>query len=245
MIYLHKILPFFLSPLGITLIFLIASFFFKRRFFVFLSFLVLVISSNPIVGNYLMKKLEYPYKPISINSINEADAVVVLSGMLHQVGDKNFNTYEFSDPDRFFGGLDLIKEKKSDKIIFTAGQLPWTDNWMPEGLILKNKAISLGISQTKILVTENVKNTYEESIAVTKLIPNNSSILLVTSAFHMHRSKYLFENQGFRVTPFPVDFKYGNFKSSILDYLPHHEALKKTSIFIRETIGRLYYRLFL
>ena len=245
MIYLHKILPFFLSPLGITLIFLIASFFFKRRFFVFLSFLVLVISSNPIVGNYLMKKLEYPYKPISINSINEADSVVVLSGMLHQVGDKNYNTYEFSDPDRFFGGLDLIKEKKSDKIIFTAGQLPWTDNWMPEGLILKNKAISLGISQTKILVTENVKNTYEESIAVTKLIPNNSSILLVTSAFHMHRSKYLFENQGFRVTPFPVDFKYGNFKSSILDYLPHHEALKKTSIFIRETIGRLYYRLFL
>ena len=245
MIYLHKILPFFLSPLGITLIFLIASFFFKRRFFVFLSFLVLVISSNPIVGNYLMKKLEYPYKPISFYSLYEADAVVVLSGMLHQVGDKNFNTYEFSDPDRFFGGLDLIKEKKSDKIIFTAGQLPWTDNWMPEGLILKNKAISLGISQTKILVTENVKNTYEESIAVTKLIPNNSSILLVTSAFHMHRSKYLFENQGFRVTPFPVDFKYGNFKSSILDYLPHHEALKKTSIFIRETIGRLYYRLFL
>ena len=244
MIYLHKILPFFLSPLGIILIFLIASFFFKRRFFVFLSFLVLVISSNPIVGNYLIKKLEYPYKPISINSINEADAVVVLSGMLHQVGDKNYNTYEFSDPDRFFGGLDLIKENKSNKIIFTAGQLPWTDNWEPEGIILKNKAISLGISQAKILVTENVKNTYEESIAVTKLIPNNSSIILVTSAFHMHRSKYLFENQGFRVAPFPVDFKYGNFKSSILDYFPHHEALKKTSIFIRETIGRIYYKLF-
>ena len=82
MIYLHKILPFFLSPLGIILIFLIASFFFKRRFFVFLAFIVLIVSSNPIVGNYLMQKLEYPYKPISINSINEADAIVVLSGML-------------------------------------------------------------------------------------------------------------------------------------------------------------------
>ena len=191
-----------------------------------------------------MKKLEYPYKPISINSINEADAVIVLSGMLHQVGDKNYNTYEFSDPDRFFGGLDLIKENKSKKIIFTAGQLPWTDNWEPEGLILKNKAISLGVSQTNILVTENVKNTYEESIAVTKLIPNNSSIILVTSAFHMHRSKYLFLNQGFEVIPFPVDFKSTNTKRTIMSFLPNLEALRKTSIFIRENTARFYYKLF-
>ena len=245
MIYLHKILPFFLSPLGIIVIFLIASFFFKRRFFVFLSFLVLVISSNPIVGNYLIKKLEYPYKPISINSINEADAVVVLSGMLHQVGDKNYNTYEFSDPDRFFGGLDLIKENKSNKIIFTAGQLPWTDNWEPEGIILKNKAISFGVPQAKILVTENVKNTYEESIAVTKLIPNNSSLILVTSAFHMHRSKYLFEKQGFNIIPYPVDFKTSNAKTSIMNFLPSVSSLNKVSLFIRENIGRFYYKLFL
>ena len=245
MIYLHKILPFFLSPLGIIFIFLIASFFSKRRIFVFLAFIILIVSSNPIVGNYLMKKLENPYKPTSIDSISKADAIVVLSGMVHQVGDENYNRYEFSDPDRFFGGLDLIKQNKSDKIIFTAGQLPWTNNWDPEGIVLKDKAISLGVQQSKILVTEKVKNTYEESFAVTKLLPNNSSIILVTSAFHMHRSKYLFENQGFKVTPFPVDFKYQNKSSSIIDYIPHHNALGKTSRFIREKIGRIYYKLFL
>ncbi len=245
MIYLHKILPFFLSPLGIILIFLIASFFFKRRIFVFLAFLVLVISSNPLVGNYLMQKLEYPYKPITINTLKNSDAIVVLSGMLHQVGDENNSTYEFSDPDRFFGGLDLVKENKSDKIIFTAGQLPWTDNWEPEGLILKNKAISFGVPQAKILVTENVKNTYEESIAVTKLIPNNSSLILVTSAFHMHRSKYLFEKQGFDIIPYPVDFKTSNAKTSIMNFLPSVSSLNKVSLFIRENIGRLYYKLFL
>lgn len=244
MIYLHKILPFLLSPLGVILIFLIASFFFKRRFFVFLAFIVLTLSSNPIIENYLIKKLEHPYKPISISTIKEADAIVVLSGILHQVGDENYSTYEFSDPDRFFGGLDLIKENKSDKIIFTAGQLPWTDNWEPEGLILKNKAISFGIPQAKILVTENVKNTYEESIAVTKLIPNKSSLILVTSAFHMHRSKYLFERQGFKVTPFPVDFKSSNKKISILSFLPNIGSIGGTSFYIREKIGRIYYKLF-
>ena len=192
-----------------------------------------------------MQKLEYPYKPISRNTLKEADAIVVLSGMLHQVGDENYSTYEFSDPDRFFGGLDLIKKNKSKKIIFTAGQLPWTDNWEPEGLILKNKAISLGIQEYQILVTEKVKNTYEESIAVTKLIPNNSSIILVTSAFHMHRSKYLFEKQGFEVTPFSVDFKSFDTKISILSFLPDVNAISTTSLYIRENIGRLYYKLFL
>ena len=59
-----------------------------------------------------MQKLEHPYKPIAMSSLKEADAIVVLSGMIHQVGDKNYSTYEFSDPDRFFGGLDLIKENR-------------------------------------------------------------------------------------------------------------------------------------
>ncbi len=165
--------------------------------------------------------------------------------MLHQVGDNKYNTYEFSDPDRFFGGLDLIKENKSDKIIFTAGKLSWTDNWEPEGLILKNKAVSLGVPKEKILISDIVKNTYEESVAITKLIPNNSSIILVTSAFHMHRSKYLFENQGFKVIPFPVDFKTSNTKISIMNFLPSLSSLIKVSLFIRENIGRIYYKFFI
>jgi uncharacterized SAM-binding protein YcdF (DUF218 family) len=143
LIYLHKILPFFISPLGIILIFLIISLFSKRRFYVFLAFLVLLVSSNPMVGNYLMKKLEYPYQPIPMSSIKENDAIVVLSGGLHQVGNKKYSTYEFKDPDRFFAGIDLIKNYKADKLIFTAGQLPWSDNGLPEGYILKDKAISL------------------------------------------------------------------------------------------------------
>ena len=164
--------------------------------------------------------------------------------MIHQVGDKNYSIYEFSDPDRFFAGIELIKQKKSDKLIFTAGHLPWTENWKPEGYILKDKAITLGVL-SQILVTTNVKNTYEESIAVTKVIPNTSSIVLVTSAFHMQRSKYLFEKQGFNVTPFPVDSRAQNRNFTVLELLPTVEALKKTSRYIRENLGRLYYKIIL
>ena len=192
-----------------------------------------------------MKRLEYPYKPIPISSIKENDAVIVLGGMLNKVGDQNYNKYEFSDPDRFLGGIDLIKNFKSKKLILMSSQFPWTVNWQPEGQVLKEKAISLGLDPDQIFVTEKVKNTYEESIAVTKLIPNNSSIILVTSAYHMDRSKYLFEKQGFKVNAFPVDFKSSNQELSLISFLPNVDSLYKTSLFIRENLGRFYYNFIL
>ena len=243
MIYLHKILPFFVSPLGFILFLLFVYIFYRKSFLIFISLIILLVTTNTFVGNYLFKKLEYPYIPISIDSINKSDAIVILSGMIHQVGHKNNFKYEWSDPDRFFGGLELLKKNKSDLLIFTAGQLPWTNNWKPEGLILKDKAIELGVVENKILITENVKNTYEESLKVLKLIPKGSSIILVTSAFHMQRSKYLFEKQGFKVNPFPVDFKTFNTKLTFVDIIPSVGALRKTSIFIRENIGRFYYKI--
>ena len=245
MIYLHKILPFFVSPLGIIFIFLFASFFFKRKSFVFLAFLVLIISTNPLVGNYFMKRLEYPYKPISIYSISKADAIVVLGGVLKKIEIEKDVSFEFSEGDRFFSSIELINKNKANKLIYMGSQLPWTDNWKPEGHILKDKAISLGVLQDKILVTEKVKNTFEESLAVKKLIPNNSSIILITSAYHMHRSKHLFDKQGFKVTPFPVDFRSSNLNITILSFLPNLNAMGMTSKFIKENIGRLYYKFFL
>ena len=221
-----------------------ASFFFKRRIFVFLAFIILIVSSNPIVGNYLMQKLEYPYKPTSSYSISKADAIVVLSGVLKRIEIKNKTKYEFAEGNRFLSSIDLINQNKANKLIYTSGKIPWIENRKPEGYILKNKAISLGVPEAKILVTENVVNTYEESIAVTKLIPNNSSIILVTSAFHMERSKYLFEKIGFDVTPFPVNFRSSTTDISIFSFLPSLGAMGKVSRFIKENIGRLYYKMF-
>ena len=103
--------------------------------------------------------------------------------------------------------------------------------------------MELGVNQEKILITDVVKNTYDESIKVAEMIHNKSSIILVTSAFHMTRSKDLFEKQGFVVTTFPVDFKQSNSRLTILDFIPSIGALNKTSTFIREILGRLYYKI--
>ena len=69
-------------------------------------------------------------------------------------------------------------------------------------------------------------------------------ILLVTSAFHMQRSKTLFERAGFKVEPFAVDFKVSQAKVlSVLDFMPNADALQQTETAWRELYGRAYYAL--
>jgi len=59
----------------------------------------------------------------------------------------------------------------------------------------------------------------------------------------MPRSKLLFEEKGFVVTPYPVDFKVGAGKLTPLDFAPLPSALALVDIGVRELIGRAYYRI--
>ena len=92
-------------------------------------------------------------------------------------------------------------------LIFTGGWWPSQPNFSPEGDVLRQRAIQLGISDTSVISTRKVRNTAEEAIEVASLLPPESTVLLVTSAFHMPRALQLFNRQGVSVLPFPVDFQ--------------------------------------
>jgi uncharacterized SAM-binding protein YcdF (DUF218 family) len=100
----------------------------------------------------------------------------------------------------------------------------------------------MGVPSQAVLLTEAVENTADEAKAVEKLLKRNQQrIILVTSAFHMPRSKQLFEENGFLVQPYSVDYKVDADRSTVLDFLPTAEALRKTEWGIRELLGRLFY----
>lgn len=69
-------------------------------------------------------------------------------------------------------------------------------------------------------------------------------IILVTSAFHMRRSRVLFAHAGFQVVPFPVDFHVSAGRAfTILDLLPDANRLSKTELALHEWYGFFYYQL--
>ena len=145
------------------------------------------------------------------------------------------------DPDRFFKGIELYNSFKSDKIVFTGGKSPFNMTAVSEGSVLKNYALKYGVLED-IIVTKEVLNTYDESLAVSEVLGENKTVILVTSAFHMNRAKLLFEKQGIKTIPYKVDFKCSiNSKLYFIDFIPSSDALKTTEIALREVLGRIYY----
>ena len=191
-----------------------------------------------------MKKVEGKYYYPNLKEVTKADAIVVLSGMMRINEFENSHILEWGDIDRFFKAIELYFSKKSNTIIFTGGKSPYNITKISEGDVLKQYAIKFGVKMDDILVTKEVLNTSEESIAVKNLIGKKKSIILVTSAFHMKRAKSIFEKKGFNVIPYKVDYKSPpDLSLNFIDFLPSSSGLRRTEIALRELLGRLYYSL--
>ncbi len=243
MIYFNKILPIIVSPLGFIIILLILGIFRKKMLPSVIGLMILMILSLPVVSGQLIKFLEQNYTPTNPSEIVSAETVIVLSGMVKPIEHNNGVQYEFSDAvDRIFAGINLLKIGKAQKIVLTRGKLPWSIG-VPEGEFLAEFIQSQGIDPNRILLTEIVQNTNDEANAISKMLPKNSKVILVTSAFHMPRAEKVFQNQNLKVVPYAVDFRSSNKKIKFLDFLPQATAFKDSNFYFREIIGRAYYSL--
>jgi uncharacterized SAM-binding protein YcdF (DUF218 family) len=149
--------------------------------------------------------------------------------------------------------LDLFNAGKAPLLVFTGGWVPWDPRAVPEGELLAGYAKTLRVPADRIVTTVRVTNTAEEALAVATLLrerrpaPANvgtvPSVLLVTSAFHMPRARFLFEREGLTVVPFPVGFQgSGGGGGIVMNVLPTAAALRQTELAWREMYGRLFYR---
>ena len=244
MIFLHKILPLFVMPTFLFLILITISAYKGFQKIIYFTILIFYVLSTSVFSNFIMKEVEGKYYYPNLKGVTKADAIVVLSGMMRINEFENNHILEWGDIDRFFKAIELYFSKKSNTIIFTGGKSPYNITKISEGDVLKQYAIKFGVKMDDILVTKEVLNTSEESIAVKNLIGIKKSIILVTSAFHMKRAKSIFEKKGFKVIPYKVDYKTPpNLSLNFIDFLPSSSGLRRTEIALRELLGRLYYSL--
>jgi len=244
MLLVNKILPILVLPLGFTLLCMLAGLFLRKRLLLWYAALMLWAFSMPVVSDGLMRFVEGGSARIPVSVVENADAIVVLSGMIRQVDGAPFG--EWGDAvDRFDAGIDLFKAGKAPVLVFTRGQLPWQQDAVPEGELLEKRAVRLGIPQRVIRLTVKVGNTADEALAAARLLgvgKVKKKIILVTSAYHARRAVLLFENAGFDVVPFRVDYQVDdNSGLTVLRFLPSAEALAQSEKALREMIGWLFY----
>ncbi len=248
---LSKLLPLLFLPLGIAL-FLIVFYLYKRnRWSIQLAFSIIWIFSLGVISNGLLRIVEHPWKRLDANLVNKADAIVVLSSSRH-LAPGEAKIIEWVDPDRFLAGIELYKYGKAPRLMFTGGSSPLRPELPPEGSIYITEAKSRGIPLSALSSTNPVVNTAQEAIEIKALLDINNKlnppvIHLITSAFHMKRAQKLFERQGIKVLPFPVDFKSNSdlqkeIYKNPLNWIPDAHSLYISSKALREIMGRIVYK---
>ena len=144
---------------------------------------LLYIFSTPLVSDRIFYLLENSIQKPSLEEIPKVEAIVVLSGMISYVKAGTHSGNEWSDPDRFFAGIDLFNENKADVLVFTEASLPWSRSEIAEGVLVEEGAvISMGVyigASTKIVDRSTGEITFGKvpaySVVVPGSLPNKSN----------------------------------------------------------------------
>jgi uncharacterized SAM-binding protein YcdF (DUF218 family) len=238
--FLRKVLSAVALPIGITGLLVIAGCYFRRRWVALAGCMLLWTLSMPFVASNCIRPLERWYPELTPQECPAADAIVVLSGSIVR-GTTSSGPRWGEGAARYFAGLQLAGAKKAQLLVFTQAPLGNSAR-ETEGGILREAAISQGISPEHVYLTGPVGTTSDEARAVSR-IAGVHSIILVTSAFHMPRSVHLFRARGLEVTPYPTDLHSLDLASSVW-LVPSAGALNISDLAIHEYYGLLFYTLY-
>ena len=247
MLYLlSKLLPLAVLPLGVALLLLLAAWLGRRRWPLPAALSVLTLFSTGWMAQLLWRSVEAPWQRRSVESAPHAAAIVVLSGGRHAApgGDR---ISEWHDPDRFLSGVALFKAGRAPRLCSLEVKARFSQVYPQKGRNTSRRLPPWECLQRVMASTPPVVNTAEARAVAALLRRDERRVLLVTSAFHMRRAQRLFEREGLKVLPFPVDFKArGHWAGPIwgdpMMWVPTARHLDDSSRALREWIGRLVYR---
>jgi len=245
----NKILPPFVMPLLVGMVLAVAGIVTRKRWLGVLGVGLVWLAATPIVAESMLWSIEGGQVRTMAQKASEADLIVVLSNGRHLAPGPD-RVSEWSDPDRFFAGVDLWHAGKAGRIVFTDATLDPDEPDHAE--VMRQTAERMGVDPAAILVVGPVATTEDEAdalactivdgeVAPSTFAEGTPRILLVTSAFHVPRAVRVFERRGFVVQPFPVDFQRSEAEPfTPLRLVPSSAALRTTEMSFRELIGRLW-----
>ncbi len=240
----------------VSLLILLAIIFWKKRklalILIITAVTVLWIGGNRWVSRSLVKSLEYRYKPPE--QLSAADAIIILGGGTEPMEPPRTSAEINGAGDRVVAGFRLYNERIAPMLILSGGDIDFLDSSSasPAG-DMRELLLLFGVPGEAMILDETSRNTYENAVNCAEIIREKGyqSVILVTSASHMHRSVLMFEKQGVSVIPFPVDYSvtneswhqlwHGSFESVLINIFPTASSLSATTNVMKEYLGILYY----
>ncbi len=110
------------------------------------------------------------------------------------------------------------------------------------GAAMGRYLVALGASPESVNTEETSRNTYENALHVAEQFgPENA--ILVTSAYHMPRSVWVFQQIGLQVHPAPTDYKSDADGYNLWSFFPTMDSLNDSYKALHEYVGIVYYLL--
>ncbi|MCZ8240177.1 MAG: YdcF family protein [Leptospiraceae bacterium] len=247
--FFSKVLTIFLFPLNVAILLgIVYSLKLgkgRKKLYLLFPWLFLWFFSYFPIAQGLIQPLEdaYPYQ--TVEQTSQADAIVVLGGMVNNLTRIPNRTELTGAVDRLTDAISLYKAGKAKKILFTGGSGILFFEGVSEASQAYRLLIAMGIPEQDIILEDKSRNTRENASFTLGILKEQGakSIILVTSAFHMKRSMQEFANKGVEVSAFPTDYRTLQDGLSNWDtYIPSVGALDTSTIAIKEWVGTFAYQ---
>ncbi|MDB4945531.1 MAG: putative rane protein [Labilithrix sp.] len=251
---LSKLLDVLLSPYSWGLLLLAAAvpwrprraarFARRKRALGIAGLVVLVVASSQPTANALVRGLEGAGRTTMREDV-VYDAVVLLGGVVDEEAMGRSGQPSYNDNvERLIVTHRLLRDGKAKMAILSGAPLDDRHPADGEAFVLARQLEDWGIPAARIIIEPKARNTRENATYVKAIASERGygKVLIVTSAFHMLRAEECFAAVGMPVDTLAVDFRGHDHGGRLGEWLPRAHALSVTSNMIRETLGRLVYR---
>jgi uncharacterized SAM-binding protein YcdF (DUF218 family) len=266
-LYLSKLLPLLIYPLGLACLLLLALLVLRRRPRWVLglgvaALLLLWLGGNRLVSMALVRSLEWQYLPPA--ELPQAPVIVLLGGGEEPAAWPQPHAGLNDAGERMVYAASLYQQGAAPHVLVSGGIVGVDGPAVQPGAEVMAELLQvMGVPEEAVWLEGRSRNTYENAVETKKLLDaqdnqqdnqeGNRRIILVTSALHMPRSQAIFARQGFEVIPAPTDYNvtqadWGYYLTpdpaiQVFNLFPSAEALDFTMRAMKEYIGIAVYRL--
>jgi len=114
-----------------------------------------------------------------------------------------------------------------------------------EGAIMRRRLLQFGVPAASVFAEEASQNTWQNAMYMKQTLSGKgiANVVLVTSAWHMPRARWCFEQQGLKVIPAPMNYHGLQRPMDTRGMFPDAGALADSSLALHEYLGLAWYRL--
>jgi uncharacterized SAM-binding protein YcdF (DUF218 family) len=205
--------------------------------------IALIFFSNLGISHAVLRPLEDRFSIPRVSCSKATNGMIVLGGGMNPglIPEQRNQPQLGEAGERLTKALELLNKCPNYQMIYSTFSGALRPEGMSEADSAKQFFTEQRISRNRSTFENQSRNTFENAKFSAEVVKSKKGWILITSASHMPRAVRTFNQFGWEVIPYPVDFRSER-SGNYLDFR-RDTSIRNWNIAIHEWIGSLAYRL--